>query len=432
MILESLFNKYLKRFMPKLQLWVETENGGHKERTYLYKEHLRSEYSVDGKWESTTADTTFVAADFVSMDSPMPLKRRDTIATANGKLPKIGMSRVMKESDLQAVRIMEAQGDSGNRIVQKLKNDPVACATGIEERNEFNFLYGFSRGYVGIPDEDNEGRMLRLNYRYFDKNTYYATVKGEINLQDIYNVIEKASEDGSVISNIWIAKSQYDKLRQTREAKELVANYNGQSFDAETSLPVPTSRKFDEAFSDETSGVEFIVVNRSVIVEENGKRNSVKPWDENRLIFVTSDIVGSFIYGRLAEQDNPVDGVFYTTLDGYKLISRFRETNPLREITTGQAIAAPVIENVDQVYVLDLSKSAEVDETKEAEDVNDEKVTVNGVTYNKAQFVTILNSIAGTSLTANSTDNQIVRAVNKLNEKQLAELVEKAKPAIAN
>lgn len=432
MILESLFNKYLKRFMPKLQLWVETENGEHKERTYLYKEHLRSEYSVDGKWESTTADTTYVAADFVSMDSPMPLKRRDSIATANGKLPKIGMSRVMKESDLQAIRILEAQGDSENRIVTKLKNDPVACATGIEERNEYNFLYGFSRGYVGIPDEDNEGRMLRLKFNYFPKNTYYATEKGVISLSDIMNVLEKASDAGSIISKIWIAKSTYDRLRQTREAKELWANYSGQSFTSDSTLPVPTASKFNEAFSDETNGVEFQIVNRSIIVEENGKRNSVKPWDENRLIFVTSEIVGSFIYGRLAEQDNPVDGVNYTTLDGYKLIARFRETNPLREITTGQAIAAPVIENVDQLFVLDLSQSAEVDTTEEAKDTDDVKVTVNGKTYTKSAFVTILNAVAGTKLSATSADNAIIKAVNRLSEAQLAELTEKAVSALAS
>jgi hypothetical protein len=342
------------------------------------------------------------------------------------------MSRVMKESDLQAARIMESQGDNANRIIQKLKNDPVACATGIEERNEYNFLYGFSRGYVGIPDEDNDNRMLRLNYGYFDKNTYYATEKGVISLHDILNVIEKASDAGSIITKIWIAKTTYDKLRQTREAKELAANYNGQSFNEETSLPVPNVSKFNEAFADETGGVEFVVVNRSVITESNGKRNSEKPWDENRLIFVTADVVGSFVYGRLAEQDNPVDGVMYSTLDDYKLISRFRETNPLREITTGQAIAAPVIENVDQLFILDLSKSADVDDTAEAKDVEDVFITYNTKKYHKTAFVDALNKISGAGMKATDTDKAVIRAVNKLNEAQLAEFLESVASAVAD
>ena len=431
-MLESLFAKYIKKFMPKLQRLIETTNKKHENLTYLYKEHLRTEYSIDNKWESTTADTTYVAADFVSMDSPLPLKMRDSIATANGKLPKIGISRVLKESDINNLRIMEAQSGNAPLIARKLANDPVACSNGIDERNEYNFLYGFSRGYVAIKDEDNPNALLRLNFRYFDKNTFYATEKGEVSLGDIKNVLDQAEENGDIITKIWLSKATYDKLRQTREAKELVANYNGQVYTDNTPLPVPIATKFDEAFADETGGVEFVKVNRSIIMEKNGKRNSEKPWDDNRIIFVTSDIVGTLVYGRLAEQDNPVEGVIYQTVDSYKLIARFRETNPLRETTTGQAMVAPVIENVDQLYVLDLSKSAEVDNTAEAADTADEKVTVNNVTYTKAAFVPILNSIAGTKLTATSTDAAIIKAVNKLNAEKLAELVEAAKTAIAS
>jgi len=431
-MLESLFAKYIKKFMPKLQRLIETTNKKHENLTYLYKEHLRTEYSIDNKWESTTADTTYVAADFVSMDSPLPLKMRDSIATANGKLPKIGISRVLKESDINNLRIMEAQSGNAPLIARKLANDPVACSNGIDERNEYNFLYGFSRGYVAIKDEDNPNALLRLNFRYFDKNTFYATEKGEVSLGDIKAVLDQAEENGDIITKIWLSKATYDKLRQTREAKELVANYNGQVYTDNTPLPVPIATKFDEAFADETGGVEFVKVNRSIIMEKNGKRNSEKPWDDNRIIFVTSDIVGTLVYGRLAEQDNPVEGVIYQTVDSYKLIARFRETNPLRETTTGQAMVAPVIENVDQLYVLDLSKSAEVDNTAEAADTADEKVTVNNVTYTKAAFVPILNSIAGTKLTATSTDAAIIKAVNKLNAEKLAELVEAAKTAIAS
>jgi hypothetical protein len=351
---------------------------------------------------------------------------------ANGKLPKIGISRILKESDITALRIMEAQEGNAKLIARKLANDPVACANGIDERNEFNFLWGFSRGYVGIPDADNNGALLRLNFGYFEKNTFYATEKGEIDLDDIKRVLEKAEEDGVIIAYMWMSKKTYDQLRQTRKAKELVANYNGQVFTDNTSLAVPIASKFDEAFADETGGVQIIKVNRSVITEHNGKRTSVKPWDDNRVIFVPTDIVGTLVYGRLAEQDNPVEGVIYQTVDSYKLIARFRETNPLRETTTGQAMVAPVIENVDQLYVLDISQSAEVDTEKEAEDTTDVKVTVNNKTYKKAEFVVILNRIAGTNLPSTATDAQIIKAVNKLNEAQLAQLTAEAESALAN
>lgn len=416
-MLQSLFVKYLERFFPQLQRLIETVNKRRdRNLTYLHKEHLNEEYSPDNKWESTISDTTFVAADFVSMDSALPIKQRDTIQTANGKLPKVGISRILRESDINTLNTMEAQGGNTALISRKLANDPVACAQGIDERNEYNFLYGLSNGYVAIKDDDNPNALMRIKFNYLAENTFYSTKKGEPELEDILDVIDKAAEKGVTIYQIWISKKTYDILRHTRAARELAANYERRIVADDFTLPVPTPNKFDEAFADETNGVTFVKVNRSVIVEQNGIRTSVKPWNDDRLIFVTGDIVGTLVYGRLAETTNPVENVLYQLVDNYKLIARFRETNPLRETTTGQAIVAPIIENIDQIYVYDISQGQEVDSSEEAKDTTDVYVTVWGDKYQKAGFVTELNKVAGTKLKETATDATIIKAVNKLSD----------------
>ena len=48
-----------------------------------------------------------------------------------------------------------------------------------------------------------------------------------------------------------------------------------------------------------------------------------------------------------------MQGVVYSTVDNYKLIAKYSKTDPLQEFTSGQAIVAPVIENVEQIYVID-------------------------------------------------------------------------------
>ena len=415
-MLQSLFQKYLERFFPLLQRLIETVN---KKRgtalTYLYKEHLNEEYSPDNKWESTISDTTYVAADFVAMDSALPIKQRDTIQTANGKLPKIGISRILRESDINTLNTMEAQGGNAELISRKLANDPVACAQGLDERNEYNFLYGLSRGYMAIKDEDNPNTLMRINFNYLAENTFASSTKGEPELDDILDIIDKAAEKGVTIRFIWISKLTYDALRHTKGARELSANYERRIVSDDFTLPVPTPNKFDEAFSDETSGVQFVKVNRSVIVEKDGKRTSVKPWDDNRIIFVADEIVGTLVYGRLAEMTNPVENVLYQTVDNYKLIARFRETNPLRETTTGQAIVAPIIENIDQIYVLDISQGQVVDETAEEADTTDTYVTVWGNKYTKANFVAEYNKLEDVKpLKTDATDAAVIKAVNKL------------------
>ena len=427
----SLFSKYVDRFFPKLQTLIEKINGKRdKQLKYYHKDTsiLRKVYSPDNKWETGAVNTTYVAADFVAVNSELPIKDRATVALANGKLPKIGLKKIMQESDINMLNVMEAQGGNAQQIAQKLANDAVACNVGIDELNEFAFLSGLSNGYVAVPDE-NTANLLRLRYNYLDENKFGIASAEGVTLDDFKNVFAKADADGNVIIKLWIAKSKFDELKKTRGAKELVANYNGQVFTDATNLAVPTASKFKEAFADEFNGCEIEVVDRSVIMEKNGKRTSVKPFNPNNIVFVCSEQLGALVYGRLAEQTNPVQGVKYNTIDGYKLISEYSLVEPLREITAGQAFCAPIIEVADQLYMLDCTDVQVVATSLEADDTNDQYINVWGAKYNKAEFINALKAM-GVSIKSNATDESVIKAVNSLDvasENKLKDLVETAK-----
>lgn len=423
---QSLFTKYVASLMASLVTLIEKVNGKREKKlTYYHKNTaiLKKVFSSDGKWESTSVNTTYVAADFVSMDSPLPIKSRDSIATANGKLPKLGISKTLKESDIDALNTMEAQpGDAGvraRRIRKKLADDPVACNVGLDELLEYSFLFGLSHGYVAMPDEDHPNAMLRLNFGYFEKNTFGATKKGQISLEDIKRVISAADDANDTIIKIWISKTDFDALRQTREAKELCANYRGQTYTKDTELPVPTAKLFKEAFEDDTN-VTFEIVNRSIQFEKDGRKKSVKPWAEHRLIFVCNEQIGSLVYGTLAEATNKVEGVIYQLIDDFKLISKYSLTNPLREMTGGQAKAACIIEDVDQIYVYDFNdeKSEEVNTTEEAKDTSDTKITVWGKTYTKSEVIASLKAITGDRIASNIGDEKLIEKINELSDEQ--------------
>ena len=414
---ESLFIEYIKKIFPKLQTIIEKVNGKrNKPLTYLHKTMLRREYSADQKWESASVNTTYVAADMVAMDSPLPPKSRDAVAHANGTLPKVGMKKVLRETQINAINIMKAQGASFTNIANKLTNDPVACSVGIDEKNEANFLTGLSEGVVVVEDENNTGTGLRIDYGYLPQNCFGVETAGTISSDDIKRVIAKADEDGNAITTIAIALSTYNKMRQEQWAKELAANYRGQTFDSNTKLPVPSATLFDEAFADDNNGITFLKIDRTVISEKNGKRTPYKPWNSNKLIFLTTQEVGALVWGTLAEATNPVQGVVYSTVDEYKLISKYSKNDPLQEFTSGQALVLPVIENIDQIYSLDISEAQAVDTSAESSDSSDEKITIWGQTYTKANFVTEYNKIANDNLGAKVLDADLIAAVNKLSD----------------
>lgn len=420
---ESLFIEYVKKIFPKLQTIIEKVNGKRGNKlTYLHKTMLRKEYSADQKWESASVNTTYVSADMVAMDSPLPAKNRDSIAHANGTLPKVGMKKILRETQINAINIMKAQGASFTSIANKLTNDPVACSVGIDEKNEANFLTALSNGIVIVEDENNTGTGLRINFNYMPENCFGVEVPNFISYDDIKNVLSKADADGNSITTIMLALSTYNAIRQTQWAKELVANYRGQTVVEGTKLPVPTASLFDEAFADDNNGIKFLKVDRTVISEKNGKRKPYKPWNANKIIFLTTEEVGALVWGTLAEKTNPVSGVVYSTVDEYKLISKYSKNDPLQEFTSGQALVLPVIENVDQIYSLDITNGQLVDTEAESSDTGDEKITVWGQAYKKPEFVTEYNKIRGSKLAGTISDDKLIAAVNKLSDAEEAAL----------
>lgn len=415
----SLFLKYVLSFFPVLQTLIEKINGKRKnELTYLHKDTsiLRRVYSPDNKWEADTVDTSYVAADYVAVDSPLPLKARDSISKATGKLPKVGMKRHLKESEINALNVMEAQGGNALEIRRRLVSDSVACSVGIDERNEYAFLYGLSNGYVAIRDEDNPKALLRISYQYLDDNKLGINdITEGLTVDDLKRVIERAENDGNSIQQFWLSKTTFDALKKTDSAKELVATYNGQTYDSATKLPVPTASKFQEAFLDET-GVSFRIINRTVRLESNGNKKPVKPWNSNMVIGVCNTMIGALVYGRLAETSHPVNGVQYTTLETYKLISEYSQTDPLIETTAAQAFVLPVIEDVDSIYQIDITLSdpvKAVDTDAESTDTSDEYTTIDGKKYKKTDAITQLNAL-GSSLSEDASDKEVVDAYNNL------------------
>lgn len=424
-MIESQFAELTRRIFPKLQNIVEKERGernGARQRTYLHKTMLRKVYSADQKWTSASVDTTYVKADMISLNSPVPIKRRDSLSHASGVLPKHGISRVMEESDINTINIMKSQGTEWAQIATKLTSDPLFCAIGLDESNEESFLTALCEGIVAIKDENNTGTALRVSFGYLPKNGFGVQIPGEITLDDIEKVISSADADGNSITTICIALSTYKKLRQTRAAKELVATYRGQTFDKDTSLPTPTASLFDDAFSDSYNGVQFLKIDRSITGEKNGARKAYKPWSPNRLVYLTTEMVGSLVWGILAEKTAPVESVVYATIDDMKLVSRYRTTNPLAETTAGQMLALTVIEGVDQIYYQDINEAQAVNTEEEAKDTTDVKITVWGAAYKKPEFIATLKVITGENINSRIGDDKLIAKVNALSDEDEAKL----------
>lgn len=352
---QSLFIEWVKKYFPGITVRVtEKLNDTTNPLTYLHKRMLKKDFSVSGKWESISASFSLVAADLVAMDSPLPLKKRDSIAKASGDIPKMGMELKLNEQQLTELDTLVASNAPDKVILAKLFADTPKVIGGVYELNEAMFLEGLSTGITLVPDSENVGVGIKLDYGYLSANKFgVATLWSNTAskpFDDIEKVLAKASLDGNTISKVMIDKYALSNLCKTTQAKELYAFNTGF---VGSNIPVPSTVQINTLVSSRY-GFVFEVVDRSVRREKNGVQTAFKPWAEGAVVFLTSDQVGSLVYAKLAEQNHPVQGVTYSTVEDYILVSKYRSNKPsLSEYTSSQARVVPVISNVDSIYLLD-------------------------------------------------------------------------------
>lgn len=360
-MIQSLFIEYIdKYFKPIIQRVVELINGKKEEEALLYKQMLTPEYSADLKWGTKEINRSIVAADVVSMESSLPLKKRDTISIATGDIPKLGMKLRKGEKTIKDIQIMQAAGATEAQVAQKIFEDTPKVIKGIEVRKEIMFLEALSSGTTLIEDDTNTGTGIRVDFGYRSSNTVSSAIpwgiEGYTPEDDMQSVFDKADTDGNTIALVMMSKKYFNYFKNSTQGKKIYANYAGIIYTNTANLPVPGTAQFLGALEDKF-GCKFRIVNSSFRVEKDGTQTSIKPWTEQNIVFLYDGTnVGRLVYGTCAEHNNHVEGVRYETAEQGTLVSKYSRTDPLEEFTAAQAIAIPVIDGVESIYLLEAAK----------------------------------------------------------------------------
>lgn len=351
--------KYLEGVIGRI---IDKYNDEYQQQTYLHLTMLQEEYSADLIWSSAEFQNNIVAADVVSMDSSLPLKKRDTISTAVGRIPKVGISFARSEKFLSDISVMAARGAREAEIAARVLADVARCINGIIVRTEILFQQALSTGVILVEDENTPGLGVRADFGYKAEN-FFKTLHGAWGksaatpLDDLRQLFDKAEADGNSIGLVMLAKAKFNQLRNSVQAKQLAAVFGGQVIVDLANLMTPSREVMLAALEDEF-GAEFRIVDSTFRYEEkDGTTKNIKPWEQGNVVAMPSENVGRLVYGTLAEETRPVNDVTYVKAGSHILVAEFGETNPLREYTTAQSLCLPVIDNAQSIYVLEADKS---------------------------------------------------------------------------
>lgn len=350
----SNFAEWLELYFPGITLRVvETFNGEALQPTYLYRRFLRKYFSVDGKWNSITVNNSLVAADIIAMDSSIPLKKRPSIATATGDIPKMGIELAIREQKLTELQTLVALGRIDDALALFFSDTRLVIGAQYE-RIEAMFQEGLSSGVVVVDDTETVGTGVRLDFNYpttnlFESDTVW-TNPAATPITDMQNVIDGAALQQRTLTTVMMDVATFNNMVKTTEFKTSFAGAFG-IFGA--TVPTPTQEQARQVLRS-VYGLEIEIVNRYVNLQRNGVDVRVKPWKDGSVVFLSSDNVGSLVHARLAEELAPVAGVAYQKVDDFILVSKYRMNRPsLMEVTNSQSRVVPVIDNVNSIFLLD-------------------------------------------------------------------------------
>lgn len=412
---ESLFVKYTA-WLSAIILGVITKvNGGKTELSYLHKSMLTEELSTDLKWSTLAVNSTIVAADVVAMDSPLPLKKRDAIGTADGEIAKLGMKKQMSEKQLSDIDILVSKKVENKIIVEKIFNDAIACTMGILEKIEYIFLTSLSNGVGLVEDTENVGTGIRIDFGYKAANKF-GVVKPwsdstSLPLDDIKNVLKTAKSAGVSLKFMMMDQSTFDNLADNAQTKQYFAFSQGF---VGANIPVPDLEMVN-AMLLKRFKLTIVIVDRTIITERDGVRTVKTPWAANKVIFLETQKVGRLMYGMLAEESRQSKAATYTKAGSFILLKKWSSEEPFAEYTSSQALAIPVIDAVDSIYSLD-SEEAAVDAQTEA----DANFDYNGDSYTRTSVIAAINLATGkTTAKTSNTDATLLKYVNQLSDEQI-------------
>jgi len=412
---QSLFVQFIAYFSALAKTIEEKVNGKKTELTYLYKEMLTEELSVDLQWKSLTVNSNIVAADIVALDSSLPLKKRDSFGTASGDIPKTGLKLQLSEKQMSDLDVLKARNVETAVLVDKIFDDTKKAIMGIHEKMEFIFLQGLSTGVGLVEDENNVGTGIRVDYGYLASNKFGASVLwSDANakpIDDIKRVVKAAKAKGDSIKILMMSDTTFDKLasnQQTRENYAFSQNFVG------TSIPTPDLEQIN-ALMQRKFGLTIVVVDRTVTTERDGVRTVHNPWATDNVIFLTSPKVGKLAYGILAEETRKSSKVMYEKSGSFILLKKWSTEEPFSEFTSSQALALPVINNVSSIYLLNCEEA--VTDTQTESDAN---FDYNGESYTRTSVIAAINLATGkTTAKTTNTDATLLKYVNELSEEQI-------------
>ena len=291
-----------------------------------------------------------VAADLHTDNGTIVRKRRPIFESAKGDIPFISISREMTRKEIKdyQTELAFAQDDDATKLVQYWGEDVDFCFTGVQSELEFiAWALASNAGRLAFTTTNNATYANEFDLDYdvddFQKQKTASDWGNAANADIIGDLAKlvKLAKDNNL--NPKFAFINLDELYRICSAEQIIKACASFLVNAVGISQTPDLAAVNAMLAKQAwlNGIQLKVIDQTITREfTDGTSTSGNPFENRRLILSESERLGTTQYDVLQENNE----LILRAERAHTIVKKYGTTEPLSEVTIGQADAVPVFD----------------------------------------------------------------------------------------
>ena len=291
-----------------------------------------------------------VAADLHTDNGTIVRKRRPVFESAKGDIPFISISREMTRKDIKdyQTELAYAQDDDATKLVQYWGDDVDFCFTGVQSELEFiAWALASNAGKLAFTTTNNATYANEFDLDYdvddFQKQkttSDWANSSSADVIGDLAKLVKLAKANNLNPKFAFINLEELYHICSAEQIIKACASYlaNAVGISQTPDLTAVNAMLAKQAW---LNGLQIRVIDQTITREfADGTSTSGNPFESRRLVLSESERLGTTQYDVLQEDNE----LILRAERAHTIVKKYGTTEPLSEVTIGQADAVPVFD----------------------------------------------------------------------------------------
>lgn len=291
-----------------------------------------------------------VAADVVADNASLQRKKRPIFMSASGDIPKIGISRDMKRSEIKEYQVALAMaGDpAAIELIQYWAEDVEFCFNGVQSQLEYiAWALASNAGKLAFTSSNNAAVATEFDLDYqveSDQKKVNSASWATAVSADVIGDFAAAVKSGKEISaNIKYAFMGLDNFYRVASADQVLKASASFMQNLTGTSQTPDLAAVNQMLAKQAwlNGIQIIVVDQTISRElANGTQSTANPFADNVCVFSETNVLGSTQYDILRDNSQ----VAMRAERAHTVVKKYSHPEPLVEVTLAEADAIPVLD----------------------------------------------------------------------------------------